>query len=373
MNLNMPVTVSSPRGAKNAKKRRRLSKTDMREVEGLRLGRYPFAGAIPYYLERRVGIVMDSTYREEERKLKYLSRVFEDLKAQGKISSTDPRKISRKGIQEFLVWMKRTGLDPVAQAKYMQYLNNFLKAFKNLIIEEMKADGVRFPKPTRKPVRVIAEEDLRLIFETVNDMEGWHGSVSRGMTALYFATGVRPKELRLAHHEDLDLKKTRTSLYVRHPKGEGSWASPEYVDLIRGDMLPGIRRYLVERREHVVSKGLRKATALFPNLYRGQDEFYSPNAFNVIKRKVEDLSGVSFKLKDFRSTLTSITVNGDLSRLPAMSVQLRHAKMETTQKYYVSIEKGVASRQLRDAWKENPVIVQKTPLIDSDFDNTGYM
>jgi hypothetical protein len=34
------------------------------------------------------------------------------------------------------------------------------------------------------------------------------------------------------------------------------------------------------------------------------------------KAKAEKLSGVRFKLKDFRSALTSVTVNGDMSRLP---------------------------------------------------------
>lgn len=58
--------------------------------------------------------------------------------------------------------------------------------------------------------------------------------------------------------------------------------------------------------------------------------YYTANGMRLIKAKVEKLSGTSFKLKDFRSTLTSVTVNGDMSRLPAMSAQLWHASMTTT-------------------------------------------
>ena len=47
---------------------------------------------------------------------------------------------------------------------------------------------------------------------------GWFGF--KGMCALSFATGIRPKEFRLAQVEDLDLNRMR--FYVRHPKGEGA-------------------------------------------------------------------------------------------------------------------------------------------------------
>lgn len=358
-------------GANLAKKRGRPNRTDMQEVERLKLGCRPFAAAIKHYLDRRYGTVAESTYKEEERKLRYLAGVFEKLKDERRINTTDPRHMTRREIQEFMAWMRREGLDPVAQAKYLQYLKGFLKCYKNFVMDEMKADGVRFPKPTKKPIRVIAEGDLDLIFRTLGSLEEWRGSVARGMIALYFATGVRPKELGLAHCEDLNLQ--QGTLFVRHPKGEGSWASAEPVDIIRPDMLPLIKRYLFERQEYLTNQGTRKATALFPNLYRGQDDFYSANAFNEIKHIVEELSGIEFKLKDFRSTLTTMTVNGDLSRLPAMSAQLRHTNLATTQRSYFRMQQGVAGKQLKDAWKEHPIVFPENTVIKKDIDYTGYV
>jgi hypothetical protein len=102
---------------------------------------------------------------------------------------------------------------------------------------------------------------------------------------------------------------------------------------------------------------------------------------------VEKVSGVRFKLKDFRSTLTSMTVKDDLSRLLAISAHLRHCKIETTQKYYARIVRGVAGRQLRDAWKDSPIFApnadiepeQETslyagnPVIDRKYELTGYV
>jgi len=88
--------------------------------------------------------------------------------------------------------------------------------------------------------------------------------------------------------------------------------------------------------------------------------------------KVEKLSGARFTLKDFRSTLASVTVNDDLSRLPAVSAQSRHASITTTQRSYVPMQKGIAGRQLRDAWKERPVMMHGTPFVDRSDDYTGY-
>ena len=372
--MNNSDTVPSTEAASNDDRRKRLKNADRPGVEGLKLGRYPFAAATNFYLQSRKGTIADSTYTEDERKLRYLGRVLEKLKQDGLIESTDPRTIGRKEIQEFLIWMKRESLDPNTQAKYLQHLAGLLRFCKNHILEDMKVDGVKFPANPRKPIRTIEVEDLQTIFQTVERMEDWKGSMARGMVALYFATGVRPKELRLAHIEDLNLRKM--TLFIRHPKGEGSWAASTTVDLIRPDMTPLIQQYLEERNAHVKSKMVPKALALFPNLTQGPNGFYSANHFGKIKRDIEGQCDVSFKLKDFRPTLTTLTVNGDLSRLPAMSAQLRHSSYSTTQKYYFKMEQGAAGKQLKDAWKDSPILAPnntKNPVIDKKIDFTGYV
>ena len=253
-----------------------------------------------------------------------------------------------------MAWMRNRRLVPVTQVKYLKHLKNFLKVFKNHIIEDMKADGVRFPKAGKKPIRALELEDLQTIFEAAERVRGWHGSVASGMIALYFATGVRPSELRLARFKDLDMK--RQTLLIYHPKGEGSWASQAEVDLIRSDMEPIIKRYLEERQQHLEKNGYATALALFPNLYVGQDAFYSATRFNEIKKEIELESGVRFKIKDLRPTLTSITVNGDMSLLSAMSAQLRHANLATTQRSYYAMQQGVAGRKLRESCKSADLI-----------------
>ena len=354
-------------GNKTAK---RLNRTQFAGVGGMKLGKYPFLAAVKYYLNTRYGIIAESTYKEEERKLKYLAGVFEGLKEDGLIVSTDPRHIKEHDIQEFLAWMRKKALDPQTQAKYFQHLKNLLRCYKNHVILDMEAQGVRFPKNTKKAIRTIHVDDLITIFETLDSMEGWDGSVSRGMCALAFTTGIRPKEFRLAQVEDLDLNRMR--FFVRHPKGEGSWASQEWVDIIRPEMRPLLVRYLKEREIHVMGKNRARATYLFPNMNGDNDTFYSENHINKVKAKIEKLSGVDFRMKDFRPTLTTITCDSDISLLPAMSVQLRHTDIKTTQKSYYAMDRGRAGSKLKDAWKNTPSIIHDTPVIKNNFDFTGY-
>jgi integrase len=342
----------------------------------LRLGLYPFAAALKHYEERRFGLVGESTLKEELKTLLHLGKVFEELKAEAdnkdgsRPFTTDPRIMGRLEIQTFMAWMKkpspkrRKGLDPVTQVLYLKGLKNFLRTFENHIIEDMAADGVRFPKAPKKPIRTVGLEDLQTIFRAADQTPGWHGTVARGMMVLFFATGVRPSELRLARQKDINMNKQ--TLSIRHPNGEGSWALEAKVNMIRPDMVPIIVRFLRERQQHVEDAGLGEVLALFPNLTRGKDGFYSANAFKSIKKEIEVASGVEFKLKDFRPTLTSITVNGDMSFLPTMSAQLRHTNLATTQRSYYAMQQGVAGRQLKKSFNISGSITAQDPVIEKN-------
>lgn len=334
----------------------------------MRLGCKPFAAGINAFMESRKGRWNpDTTAREERRKLEQIGRMFEGLKQQGRASTTDPRHMTKSDVQEFLLEIRK--VDPSYQQPQLRRLREYLKFYKNRVIEDMVDEGLRLPKAHKKPIRSIERNDLAVIFESVKEIEGWTGSMARGMLALYFATGVRPKELRLAHFDDLNLRKR--TLFVRHPKGEGNWASPETVNMIREDVFPLIEQYVRERAAHLKDEGAGKALALFPNL-RGSTGFYSANRFRLIKEKVVERSGVEFKLKDFRSTLTTITVNNDKNRLGAMSAQLRHESLSTTEKFYGKIERSVASEKLKNLWQESPVIAAKNSVIRHDNEITGY-
>jgi len=361
----LPPVVNSRRRRRTRthKREKRCLSAEEGAIHRLRLGAKPFHAGVPLFMASRVGVVVDSTYKEMERKLRGMGERFEELRDQGLVLTCDPRHMGEADVRQFMAWQKRRLLDPETQIKALCYLKQFLRFFGNYAIDDLERKGVKRPTKPRKNIRVVNPDDLAAIFIAVDEMEGWHGSVARGMLALYFSTGIRPKEARLAHVEDVKLNEFR--FHVRHPKGEGSWAAPQDVNIIRPDVLPFLVRYLNEREEHLERMGMDKATALFPNLYRRQDEFYSATAFQRIKTEIEETSGVRFRLKDIRPTLTSMTVNGDLGMLVAMSQQLRHANLATTQRHYTAINADVVSAKLRDAWRSTALDLSKSAVIRS--------
>lgn len=141
--------------------------------------------------------------------MRYLAGVFEQFKTKAdakdarsmvrgeRVSyrpfTTDQRHLGRREVRDLMAWMRRQQLDPNTQTKYLAYLKNFLRVFKNHTLEEMAADGVRFPRGVKKPIKVLGLDELQNIFEALDHHPGWRGTVARGMIALYFATGVRPQ------------------------------------------------------------------------------------------------------------------------------------------------------------------------------------
>ncbi|HOO04853.1 MAG TPA: site-specific integrase, partial [Methanomassiliicoccales archaeon] len=281
--------------------------------------------------------------------------LLQDLKKAGRVGSTDPRRIDRGDIQALQGLYKSKRLDPSTQKKYNQLLNGLLKFFGNFIIEQMKAEGVRFPKESRKPIRALSEESTDMLLNALKDYDDWEGSIGLGIVALGLSTGCRPKEIRMAHLEDLDLKRGR--FYVRYPKGEGSWASPQWISIVREDLIPFLESYLQAREEHLAHKGVKEHHALFPAVgYGNKTGFYSASNLNRIKRNLEERTGVEFRIKDLRPTMASQTVDMDPTLLNDVSSQLRHESPKTTSRYYAEIKVDKAGERLKRAWASNRLL-----------------
>ncbi len=144
----------------------------------------------------------------------------------------------------------------------------------------------------------------------------------RFIVAIYPATGLRPSELRLARIEDLNLKDM--TFMVRHPKGEGSYGEKRVVSIMP-QAEEATREFIAERREHLQAKGVKESKYLIPNISGDKDAPYSSNHFRKLKKELQEATGIDFKLKDFRSTFASLTVQKDPNLMPLVSKQLGHS------------------------------------------------
>ena len=321
------------------------------------LGRWPFKAGIKYFVDARTPYCTPITIQEDSRKLRYFAEVLDGLYLRGKLTTTDPRHMCREDIEAFIVWMKEKNLVASTRTKYLVIMNHYLRTWGNTVIIDMKNEGnLRMPRDTEKaPIRALRIADLERILESTYQISGWRGEVIRGIIALGFGTGCRPKELFFAEIADLDLANAR--FYIRHPKGEGSWGQSQWIPIIRGDMLPLLESLLEARR------GLKGPAAVSKYLFVNErsSEAYNPNTIRMIKAETERISGIQWKIKDLRSTLASVTIQGDVSKLKAVSLQLRHATVVNTEKYYARISSADEIRSsIGESWKHNPVNIRKS-------------
>ncbi|AGI47362.1 Site-specific recombinase XerD [Thermoplasmatales archaeon BRNA1] len=321
------------------------------KLESVHLGRYPFEAGIKYYVAKNEPYFAKTTLYEDEKKLRLFIPFFEELKKDGVIKTTDPRRFDEMHISEFVLWLKNRGLSVSTQIKYFQVLKGYLELWGNAICRRMKDTRVlRLPREKRsKPIKALTIDELRSIFSAADKVPGWNGIMLRGYVAIAFGTACRPKEIILSEERDLDLPAKR--FYIRHPKGEGSWADPQWIGIVREDMVRKLTLFWEERRRFMEEHGLKSDFLFFNKSTRSH---YSLHGFHRMKEILEEKTGIHFSLKDFRSSFCSIMLSGDLSRLKAVSLQLRHSSVKTTELYYAKISASEEiDEAIGDVWMKN--------------------
>jgi len=321
------------------------------DLRRARLGPKPFRIGVSYYAARKEAYFTKLTIEENVRKLLMFAEVFEELRSLKRVKTTDPRHISELDIEAFLVWMMNQGLQNVTKRKYINLLNSYLGFFENHIIANMRRQNkLKFPLKTGKDVEYIEEDDLKKIFHRIKEYSGYNGTIIRGYISLIFGVAGRPKEIIKAIVQDVNLDEEM--FYIRHPKGEGSWGKSEWVPIIRGDMVPWIKRFLEERATYLKVRGI-ESPYLFVNPDTGLP--YVTNTIRRIKELIEEEIGIDFKLKDFRSTYATLTYRHAPEMKEAISKQMRHESSETTERYYISCDNREAAKRLKDEWKKSKI------------------
>jgi integrase/recombinase XerD len=336
----------------DAVRRRRGRKRKARSV-----GRYPFLTVSKAYLRDLRPFRAELTLEQLRRDLGTIDRDLQALYAAGEVSAMYPPKLTEADVATLLLrWRTRpsrygTPMDPTSQAHLFRALRGLLEWCGNGAISRMKARShVRFPRTVEKPVEALGAEDLARIRAAADAISGWNGVVARLIVNLAVASGLRPKELRLAQLEDLDLPRGR--IRVSHPKGEGAWAAQAYAPIL-GTAREAVREFLEERADYLSSRGfdVSKVEHLVPYVRKdGRVESWPEAMLRKLKGELERVSGVRFHLKTFRATFAQLAKDNGAS-IEAVSRALRHASTKTTEAYYARIRGEAAFRELETAWE----------------------
>ncbi|HNU35171.1 MAG TPA: site-specific integrase, partial [Methanomassiliicoccales archaeon] len=300
----------------------------------------------------------------ERRYLRNMVEYFEPTDGPRHLTTTNPELMGPKEIRTIVKWMqdptkhrKGKSLDPDTQVRYLAKLEGVLKMEGNSIFQQMRDEGYQFPQRiATKPIKALTMEELNAIQQATEKIgsargepDGWRRAKAKMLAFAYVATGLRPSELRLSYLVDLDT--VTWKLYVRVPKGGAKYAVNRRVTIVPPYRQEFIK-FLDARKELLQFYGLKEATYLIPNLQGGKDTFYSANHFRELKREVQEVCNIDFKLKDFRPTYASLTVAMDPNSLIDVSTVLGHSNLKTTQRYYAQISADSAGERINKLWEK---------------------
>jgi integrase len=314
------------------------------------MGCRPFVTAMNILLAETAPYYAQTTHAERRRKFRRVFEILETLRAQERIQSTNPEKMTEDDLGEFIGWLK-ANLDATTGAHYLKFLDEVLQSKGNNVVSRLKVKRRHLlPRATAKSIRTVPVESLGTLLDGEWALEvPWWDAVAKAAIALYSHTGLRPSELRLAKLKDLDLG--GGEIRISSPKGKGRWTDGTEASPVMPGCEHRLSVYLERRNEALLGAGVAYHDALFPFLSaNGEVGYWSSAMWAKLKAHVELASGVAFRWKDFRPTLAQECKDAG-APIEAISKVLRHSSSNTTERYYARIRPESAFSQVRVAWQ----------------------
>ncbi len=323
------------------------------------MARTSWPSAVRAYLNAMQPYLAEGTLARKRKNLRTVHEDLRALEAEGAIRVRAPAVLSEREVDALLLlWRNRPSrngglLELSTRAKYLSDLEDFLAWCGNPVIPVMRRSRhVHFPRRVSSPIRILDGEELSRLRTAAEGIEGWPGAVARLLVALLPASGLRPKEIRLARIKDLELGKGR--ILVAHPKGEGSWAAPDYAP-VPPAARPAVEDFLAEREAYLA--GAECAWLVPYRRVSGEIGPWSEAMLRKLKAELAQGSGVVFSLRTFRPTFAQNAKDQGAS-IEAVSRALRHTSTRTTEAYYARIRADDAFHEIERAFGRPQVRVQ---------------
>lgn len=345
----LPGKAPPGKGTTGHRKRKEKRKKKGRPRGKRSMGRYPFLTQLTEYINEQRPYRSRSTLYEEERKLQLVHKHIQELKQQGKMSTTNPKKMTERDIGAYIYFLKHNGLALNTQAKYMQHLTNFLILRGNPFIAQINARNKMPRKKRRLPT--ISYDEVMQIIEASQELKGWMGTVCAFIIPFHYYSALRASELRLAYLEDLDLE--METIWVRFPKGYEKGAEQRTVNLAP-EVMPYVRAYLNARAERLKELGIKRCPYLIPQLSHKNTKARPYHRMWRHAKAVQERAGVEFNLQGLRRACGQHLKDRDIS-MDYISKHLGHESIKTTQDSYVEIGSELVREPIRGAWSRPPV------------------
>ncbi len=286
------------------------------------------------------GVYAATTFRELDRRYRRIGQIFEELRSEGKVSTTDPAKMTPEDVKAFAVYLRRVSdIRPASLQHDIGTLQNLCMFNDNDCVRFARAKyPLAFPVQGKERHPVVERGEFDTVMRAASTAEG-PDLKKYAVVCLAFGTGLRPCEMRAARIADLDLGKN--TMFVRRPKGGDTWGFLRTVP-VRPECRGVLARY-------VLTLNGESSDYLFPNP-TGKE--VSENTLREWRVAVNEETGVSFDYRKCRRTYAQFLLDEGYT-LDDVSALLGHTNEMTTAVFYGRKRPDRVVQKVLSGWENN--------------------
>ena len=294
------------------------------------------------FLDSYFGVYSATTYEELLRRYPRIQKQLLILIEQGKISTTDPNKLTPNDIKEFVICQKKSGVKEVSTSHDLTAIKNlclFINGNNCVDIAKMQFPTL-FMRKRFVRLPVVERPQYNAILDYINNLSP--NAPERliraaAIVGLSFGTGPRTSELINAKIRYLDSE--LRFVYYDHVKGQKTYGEPRTVP-IRPEVIPSVKLYLKTRDSD--------SEYLFPN---SRDGAFTTQTFRIDKSMIEEGCGVEFDFRKARRTYAQYLIDEGFP-LEEVSIILGHSDTKTTERSYGRPRNDRVVRKVIDFWSK---------------------
>ena len=303
--------------------------------------------AVNRFMESYFGVYAPGMYSELQRRYPKISKQLIELEKQGKISTTDPGKLTPNDIKAYIVFLKSKNLKEASISHDLSAIGNLcVYVNRNHCVEDAKVQyPLLFQRQRHVRLPVTERPDFDRICAYANSFgQGGDPRLIRGAAEvmLTYCAGLRTQETQHAKVRHIDPQ--FRYIYLDHVKGMHSYGTCRTVP-IRPEAAYILGLWMKIRDSN--------SEFLFPNK-RGQ--FFSTNTFEVDRRMFVEGSGVEFDYRKSRRTYAQYLIDED-TPVEEVAVILGHASSRTTERAYARPRDDRVVRKIIEKWKNEQIEV----------------
>ena len=333
--------------------------------------RYPFRTRSKDFLEvyRLSGRWNSETYDDRARTLRRIGRHLEDLFSEGRVSTSDPVRITPEDVRTYYIERSSSGLSDYSCFREVSILGTVCSFYGNDCVAVAR---VRYPfLMPRSQRRILPSMDAAFIRSVVDEsskVDDFIGLRAFASVILSLCGGLRYIELRFARVDNYD-PKTGT-LYLDIVKGADSYGEPRTV-MIRPEGRAELERYLSLRESILSDRGIA-SPYWFPSLNDGGplSQAFSFRFLSV----VSDALGVHVDYRLCRRTYIQCALDDGID-VESVSRLAGHASTRTPEGSYGRRRQDEALERARTVWDgqndKNEDDEKLAPELDSEIEESG--